>query len=98
MWIDLCGLLAHRAFHRASGGRLILSGGNDARVLLWDWSSALPDGSPWRLHLESSGGGQGAVTCIKHGRKVNAVASTASGALNTFVADTSRTIKVYNVT
>ena len=43
---------------------------------------------------------QRAVTCIKHGRKVNAVASAASGALNTFVADTSQsgTIKVYNVT
>lgn len=86
------------AFHEASGGRLLLSGGNDARVILWDWSAGLPADSPWQAHAQAAGHeGSADVTCIAHGRKVNCVTSHASGALNTFVTDVSRSIKAYNL-
>ncbi|BDA43459.1 WD repeat-containing protein 53 [Coccomyxa sp. Obi] len=89
------------AFHQASNGRHVVSGGNDAALLIWDWTSCVPDDSPWAttmpegLEADSS---TGYLHRISHGRKVNAVATCRGTGLNTFVADTSRTIKAYSIT
>ena len=86
-----------RAFHQGSGGRIMLSGGNDAQIIMWDWAASLPGDSPWRMSADGHSEGSGAVKVIRHGRKVHYIASRPDGALNTFVADTSCSIKAYNL-
>ena len=58
---------------------------------------ALPGDSPWRMSADGHSEGSGAVKVIRHGRKVHYIASRPDGALNTFVADTSCSIKAYNL-
>jgi hypothetical protein len=89
-----------RKFHKASNGRHLISGGNDAAVLIWDWTRCFPSDSPWAASsLEgsdtASSSGSGTIERINHGRKVNCIATCEGTAVNTFVADTSRNIKAY---
>lgn len=54
----------------ASGSRFLWSGGQDGRLLLWDWPAAYVDGG-------GGGGGVGAgclLLDVAHKRKVNALA------------------------
>lgn len=93
--------MACRAFFQASNGRHVVSGGNDAALLIWNWTSCVPDDSPWARSMpegSEAASSTGYLHRISHGRKVNAVATCRGTGLNTFVADTSRTIKAYSIT
>lgn len=93
-----------RAFFEGSCGRHIVSGGNDAHVLLWDWPQSLPEeATVWRAAFptacgsdESSSSHHGPVLRINNRRKINCVAS-AEGSDVIIVADTSRVLKCFSV-
>jgi WD40 repeat protein len=92
------------AFMPCGGGhRLLWSGGQDGRLLLWDWAAALSAGG------SASGGAAGPLVLdVAHKRKVNALACCWElGASSTggeqrpvwlLVAGTSRNVNVYRVT
>ena len=82
------------AFAGWSGGRLVLTGGNDRHVGVWDWREC--GGG-------AGGGGAGVgarVRFFRHGRKVNWVCAAQAldnpgGFGDTFVADTGETVAAY---
>ena len=82
------------AFAGWSGGRLVLTGGNDRHVGVWDWREC--GGG-------AGGGGAGGgarVRFFRHGRKVNWVCAAQAldnpgGFGDTFVADTGETVAAY---
>jgi hypothetical protein len=70
------------------GPRLLATGGDDGRVLLWDWGAALAAGDAvrlppaWRAVAASVPAGPPArVADVGHGRKVQALAAGPGGAL-----------------
>ena len=93
---------SHATFPGWGGGALVLSGGNDRHVRLWDWRVAARE-----LRGDRGGDGDGdagrtggLVLSLKHGRKVNWLACGAGtgecpGGGDTFVADTSERVSVY---
>ncbi len=87
-----------RTFHKASQGRLLLSGGNDAQVLLWAWADSAAD-PQWNevLSQSTAGGPTAPITIDNHGRKINYVDSNDAAGFNTVIADTTPVLKLYNV-
>lgn len=84
-----------RSFPEGGEGKLLLSGGNDGKVKLQEWTRDLPAGSLFREGEGLDGGGGGG-WCVEHGQKVNCVA--APGNLDrVFVAGVSKTVSVYSV-
>ncbi|ACO61556.1 predicted protein [Micromonas commoda] len=86
------------AFAGWSGGRLVLTGGNDRHVGVWDWREC--GGGGGAGGVGGGGGGGARVRFFRHGRKVNWVC--AAGALDnpggfgdTFVADTGEKVAAY---
>jgi hypothetical protein len=91
----LCSIF--RAFFEGSCGRHIISGGNDAHIILWDWPQNLPEGSTWRdiLLVSNAADSTGrSVMKVNNRMKINCIASLES---TIFVADTSDILKVYTV-
>jgi hypothetical protein len=79
-------------FAPGTGGRLLASGGQDRRLVLWDWTRKLG-----RQDAEQEGG---AAACWQrqHRFKVNALACRAAGgALELLVADVSKSVACYAV-
>jgi hypothetical protein len=81
------------SFPEAGAGKLLLSGGNDGRVVLQTWTKSLPTGSIFR-ESDDSRGVEG--WSIEHGRKVNCVAMS-ENLDRVFVADVSKVLSVYSV-
>lgn len=91
-----------RAFHKASQGRLLLSGGNDAQVVLWSWADSAAE-PRWQalfgqdtseeLELEAAA----PIRIDNHGRKVNCVDSSDMPGFNTVIADTSTTLTLHSI-
>ena len=96
-----------RCFLADGTGRRLVSGGNDRRVLLWDWAAAAPPGSGWAAEADAGSGpgslhagGAGALLhAIEHGAKVNCVEAGANGAGRAvvLVGGTQRRLAVYEV-
>ena len=81
------------AFPSWGRGAMLLSGGNDRAVKLWDLSAIVP------RFGEARGAGDGGARVLagsaRNARKVNALASRGEGEV--FVADTSESVKAYVV-
>ncbi|CAL5221404.1 g3589 [Coccomyxa viridis] len=85
-------------FHKASHGRLLLSGGNDARVLLWAWADRAADPQWQDVISQSTVEDASAPVAIDNdGRNINCVDSMDAAGFNTVIADTSPIIKLHNV-
>lgn len=80
--------VAHCCFPRYAAGRSLLqSGGNDGRLLLWDWAAAVAGTGPPVV-----------LAAAAHGAKVNwAAAGAAEGPPWAYVADVSPRLAVYAV-
>lgn len=86
-----------RCFLADGSGQRLVSGANDKRVLLWDWTAALPAGSGW---ADDGGGARTPLLQeIEHGAKVNCVeaAMGGSGRQLLVVGGTQRRLSVYEL-
>ncbi|XP_051126211.1 uncharacterized protein LOC127248082 isoform X2 [Andrographis paniculata] len=72
-------------------GKLIISGGNDKSVKVWDWSKGYDVGQT------DSGNKQPLCTSIDLKRKVNWLCTTPSDSENLVICDTSEVVKVYSI-
>lgn len=81
--------IGHICFTNFNGEKHLLSGGNDGKVVLWNWmqSFADPEPDPNESVLEWS---------HKHGQKINWTATTTTSSENILVADTSNCVSVYS--
>ena len=87
-----------RTFHKASQGRLLLSGGNDAQVVLWSWADSAAEPQWQALFGQNTSEEPAAPIRIdNHGRKVNCVDSSDMPGFNTVIADTSSTLTLHSV-
>ena len=77
---------------------MLVSGGNDARVILWQWAHSAV-ASEWRELYDAGTADSAPPPCIidNHGMKVNSVDSADRSSCNIVVADTSPVLKVYTV-
>jgi len=91
----------HVAFARFSGGRHLVSGGNDARLLLWDWAAAAEAAEAEAEAVEDkaeegiAGVDPPGVHTVAHGEKVNWLCTSTDHSHAVFVADTSPQLSVY---
>ena len=87
-----------RTFHKASEGKLLLSGGNDAQVILWQWVHSAVN-SEWREVCNAGTADSALAPCVidNCGLKINSVDSADRSSYNTVIADTSPVLKVYTV-
>jgi hypothetical protein len=87
-----------RTFHKASQGRLLLSGGNDAQLVLWSWadSAAQPQ---WQGLFGQDAAEEPAVPIRidNHGRNINCVHTCDIPGFNIVVADTSSILTLHSV-
>ena len=87
-----------RTFHKASEGKLLVSGGNDSQVILWQWAHSAVD-SEWRELYGAGTADSARPPCVidNRGMKINCVDSADRSSCNMVVADTSHVLKVYTV-
>ncbi len=76
----------------------MLSGGNDARVLLWAWAERASD-PQWQDVLSQTTVEDPSTPMVvdNDGRNINCVDSMDVAGFNTVIADTSPVVKLYNV-
>mmetsp|Transcript_2998 Transcript_2998/g.8468 ORF Transcript_2998/g.8468 Transcript_2998/m.8468 type:complete len:383 (+) Transcript_2998:222-1370(+) len=85
---------AHVTFPQWASGSQVLSGGNDCRILLWDWQRAEVN----TLGDEASKASTQALLCSEHiGSKINWLATRDAGAENLYISNTTEKIAIYSV-
>jgi plastocyanin len=89
----------HVAFARFSGGRHLVSGGNDAQLVLWDWAAAAEAEAEAEQVENKAVGIAGVdlpgVQTVAHGDKVNWLCTSTDRSHAVFVADTSPQLSMY---
>ena len=87
-----------RTFHKASDGKLLVSGGNDAQVILWQWEHSAVE-SEWRELCDAGTADTAPAPCVidNQGMKINCLDSANRSSSNMVIADTSPVLKVYTV-
>ena len=85
-------LCCRRSFPEAGGGKLALSGGNDGRILLQDCTTAAEPATRSSSSIDWPGQLE-----LRHGRKINCIASLSSSLRQLCVADVTRTLSIYTL-
>lgn len=85
-----------RCLPDANSASLIISGGNDGRVIVQNWTEGPAENSVHRCQ-QSESRQKPVEFKIHHGRKVNSLACNQGTLSSLYVADVSKRISVYNL-
>lgn len=75
---------------------MVLSGGNDGKVVLQRWDNKLELASQYRSRPDE-GPKEAKEVTLPHGRKINYIATDERSPVNVYVADVSKRISVYSL-